>query len=272
MDDDSDPLACLSEDLYTSDAQPHPPRPVPPRRNWLPDMLQLIDRGQPLILTVHACSHDVEVEQEYMANGTGSCVWDSSLVMVHFFENSLYFPAKYWHGKVVVELGSGTGMCGILCAMLGARVILTDREANLSLCRTNMERNTPALEALCSPQPAVQALHWGDASDVQRALTYTNCDIDVILCCDLLLPYAPELQQPLVQTINVLLRSSRRPAQALFCYQVRFDVQTFFDEVASAQLICQEVSHDALHPEYQAEDLRVFILQPQPKAAQPPQS
>lgn len=38
-------------------------------------------------------------------------------------------------------------MCGLLCAMLGARVTLTDREANLALCRANVARNRPALEA-----------------------------------------------------------------------------------------------------------------------------
>eukprot|EP00667_Euglena_gracilis_P019504 EG_transcript_20897 len=259
-DDDDDPLAALSADLYTS--TPADQKPIPQRRNWLPDMLQLIDRGAPLTLTVHACGESVEVDQEYMVNGTGSCVWDSSLVMAHFFENPTHFPLGHWHNKTVVELGCGTGMCGLLCAMLGARVTLTDREANLALCRANVARNRPALERLSGIPPSVQALHWGDETDIQQVLARTDHAVDIVLCCDLLLPYAPELQRPLAHTIAALLRASRRPARALFCYQVRFDVRDFFDALTAAQLQWQDVPFAELHPEYRAEDLRVLVLQP----------
>lgn len=47
-----------------------------------------------------------------------------------------------------------------------------------------------------------------------QVLARTDHAVDIVLCCDLLLPYAPELQRPLARTIAALLRASRRPVCA----------------------------------------------------------
>lgn len=47
-------------------------------------------------------------------------------------------------GKRILELGSGTGLGGIACAVLGARVTLTDMEGCTRLLKYNAEINMPA--------------------------------------------------------------------------------------------------------------------------------
>ena len=43
------------------------------------------------------------------------------------------WPLTQWAGKHVLELGCGTALCGLLCGVLGANVILTDRPRDLRL-------------------------------------------------------------------------------------------------------------------------------------------
>ena len=70
-------------------------------------------------------------------------------------------------GARVLELGAGTGVCGIYAAALGAsRVLLTDddRPALLSLARSNVSLNAGLYAEGADIQ--VQALVWGDGLDI----------------------------------------------------------------------------------------------------------
>jgi len=62
-----------------------------------------------------------------------------------------------FQGKKVIELGGGIGLIGILCALLGADVVVTDHEDLLPLIRQNIATNT----SLCHKISAI-ALNWGD--------------------------------------------------------------------------------------------------------------
>jgi len=44
-----------------------------------------------------------------------------ALVLSHYFENVDVFPLHHFRGKKVIELGSGTGLVGIVTALLGTR-------------------------------------------------------------------------------------------------------------------------------------------------------
>ncbi len=60
-------------------------------------------------------------------------VWDAAIVLVKFLENQTFFPEAavesgpsnessglgHWRGKRVVDVGSGTGVVGIVAAVLG---------------------------------------------------------------------------------------------------------------------------------------------------------
>ena len=71
----------------------------------------------------------------------GVSMWPASIALAH----EIVARADDVRGRQVLELGAGTGLPGIVAALLGARVVQTDRQqAALHLCRLNGERNRVA--------------------------------------------------------------------------------------------------------------------------------
>jgi len=68
----------------------------------------------------------------------GLALWPAAIALAH----ELASRASELAGKRVLELGSGTGLPGIVAATYGARVLQTDRhDGVLALGRSNAERN-----------------------------------------------------------------------------------------------------------------------------------
>ncbi|MCA1568411.1 MAG: methyltransferase domain-containing protein [Acidobacteria bacterium] len=68
----------------------------------------------------------------------GVALWPSAIALAH----DLVSRAGELRGRRVLELGTGTGLPGIVAASLGARVVQTDRdELAMSSCKRNCERN-----------------------------------------------------------------------------------------------------------------------------------
>jgi methyltransferase-like protein 23 len=68
----------------------------------------------------------------------GVALWPSAIAMAH----EVASRASAFRGRMVLELGAGTGLPGIVAASFGASVLQTDRdELALSVCRRNGERN-----------------------------------------------------------------------------------------------------------------------------------
>lgn len=68
----------------------------------------------------------------------GVALWPAAIALAH----DVASRADDVRGKLVLELGSGTGLPGIVAASLGARVVQTDRdELAMSACKRNGERN-----------------------------------------------------------------------------------------------------------------------------------
>ena len=66
--------------------------------------------------------------QEDPEGGVGGSVWEAVLTLLHCIRSEKgLFPEGHFAGKRVVELGSGTGLGGIVVAAMGADVLLTDR-------------------------------------------------------------------------------------------------------------------------------------------------
>ncbi len=60
----------------------------------------------------------LKINQLYVGD-VGCVVWDAAIVLCKFLENGSFFPAGYWKGKNVVDLGSGTGVVGLAAGALG---------------------------------------------------------------------------------------------------------------------------------------------------------
>jgi predicted nicotinamide N-methyase len=71
--------------------------------------------------------------------GLGAVVWDCGLVLAKIIENYLSHD-KFLSGKSVIDLGCGTGFCGILAKMCGAsKVLLTDVEEIICVAKENVQ-------------------------------------------------------------------------------------------------------------------------------------
>lgn len=51
--------------------------------------------------------------------GVGGLVWSSAVVLAKYLENQDDFPCGYFHGKRILEIGSGNGVTSIAVAQLG---------------------------------------------------------------------------------------------------------------------------------------------------------
>ncbi|NXD17323.1 EFMT3 methyltransferase, partial [Nothocercus nigrocapillus] len=112
-----------------------------------------------------------------------------ALALCGFFEEQ----QMDFQGKSVIELGAGTGIVGVLAALLGGDVTITDLPVALEQIRENVRRNLPGL----APQPRVCALSWGlDHGAFPRGA------YDVVLGADIV--YAPDTFPRLVATLRHL--------------------------------------------------------------------
>lgn len=100
--------------------------------------------------------------------GTGLTTWDGAVVLSKYLIKqhtdatarsqapTFDFELEFLKGKKVVELGAGTGLVGLSCAVLGAReVILTDLPYAVENLNDNVRRNVGAWRGLVQGPPGV---------------------------------------------------------------------------------------------------------------------
>ena len=86
--------------------------------------------------TLKLKASDARVGPALMHSGdsTGFGVWGSALVLARLLEGDPE-QRRRLAGAAVLELGSGTGLVGMVCGVLGARAVtLTDRVVEHSVC------------------------------------------------------------------------------------------------------------------------------------------
>eukprot|EP00937_MAST-01D_sp_MAST-1D-sp2_P002551 g2551.t1 len=94
-------------------------------------------------------------------------------------------------GRSVIELGSGVGLCGIAAAMMGARVVLTERDDLLPLLRANVgAAQVQAAVRAAGGSASAQPLDWTQKGAVAR-LSASRGGFDLILGADVVYAQAP---------------------------------------------------------------------------------
>ncbi|KAG5177394.1 hypothetical protein JKP88DRAFT_332344 [Tribonema minus] len=139
--------------------------------------------------------------------GTGKKLWDCSLVLMELVTR----PGSPWcvTGKTCCELGAGTGVLSVACALAGAaRVVATDQACHVPRIRAHAALNGVGGGAAFR----AAALPWGTGAAAAAALLAAEgaAPCDLVLLSEVL--YWPALDvfeedtlQPLVDTLAALL-------------------------------------------------------------------
>ena len=155
--------------------------------------------------------------------GIGGRLWNAAALLCRW-QLSI---AEQIGGSRVLELGSGTGACGLFAAKLGAaRVVLTDggNEALMSLLAANAAANSDITETV-----EVAAFLWGDDTRADQLAT----DVELVIASDV--TYDDALHDALCQSLRGLLLHGDASVRAILCEEHGPPRETevegrFFDE------------------------------------------
>ncbi|KAK0206220.1 putative methyltransferase-domain-containing protein [Desarmillaria ectypa] len=133
--------------------------------------------------------------------GCGGIVWPAGQVLSNYLVRR---DRSFLQDKTVLELGSGTGLVGIVAAKLGANVWVTDQAPLLDIMRQNVLRNN--LISSCT----IAELNWGEPIPAGIPAP------DVVLAADCVYfePAFPLLVQTLCDIYD-------KTPEMLFCYKKR---------------------------------------------------
>ncbi|XP_078089685.1 EEF1A lysine methyltransferase 3-like [Mustelus asterias] len=136
------------------------------------------------------CGHTLRITRDFSSNlGISAIIWEAGLVLCQYFEQEKISFA----GKKVIELGSGTGIVGILAVLLGGDVTLTDQSTVLNQIKFNITNNVPVVNQQLAK---VSALLWGENQD------QFPTDYDFILGSDIV--YSSRDYPALIKTLQHL--------------------------------------------------------------------
>lgn len=149
----------------------------------------------------------------------------------------------YIKDRIILELGSGTGLVGIVAGTLGGRVWITDQGPLLNVMRKNVRMNK--LEG----QVKVAELNWGSLlpRDLPRP--------DLILAADCV--YFEPAFPLLVHTLSDLADSR---TEVLFCYKKRRKADKRFFKILRKTFHWSEVQDDPDKSSYSADAISLLQL------------
>ncbi|XP_069772697.1 protein N-lysine methyltransferase METTL21D isoform X2 [Narcine bancroftii] len=186
------------------------------------------------------------------AGGVGFVVWDAALVLAKYLETSSFYQGNHhvFSGKNVVELGSGTGVVGLMASTLGANVIVTDLEELQDLLEININAN----KHLVTGSVQAKVLKWGET------VKDLPSDPDYILVADCI--YYEQSLEPLLRTMKDL---SGKMTCIILCYEERTmgnnpKIERRFFELLQNDFEIEEIPLDRQDEEYRSEDIHVLHI------------
>ncbi|XP_075047956.1 protein N-lysine methyltransferase METTL21D [Mixophyes fleayi] len=186
--------------------------------------------------------------RQLSSGDVGCVVWDAAIVLSKFLERRECTEPGVLRGRSALELGSGTGIVGIMAATLGANVTVTDLEDLQDLMKTNIDSNSHLITGSCQ----AKVLKWGeDVSDFSPSPDY-------ILMADCI--YYEESLKPLLKTLKDL---AGRETCILCCYEERTtgknpEIERKFFELLRKDFDFEEVSIAKHDEEYRSEDIHIL--------------
>ncbi|XP_031708119.1 protein N-lysine methyltransferase METTL21A [Anarhichas minor] len=171
--------------------------------------------------------HDLRLAQDWKKLGVAAVVWDAAVVMCMYLE----MGKLELKGKGVIELGAGTGLVGIVAALMGAKVTITDREPALDFLSANVKANLPTDS---QGSVVVSELSWGEGLE-----RYPAGGFDLVLGADIV--YLEDTFVPLLQTLEHLC--SDTTVVFLAC-KIRYKRDTNFLSMLRQRFRVEEVYYE----------------------------
>ncbi|XP_036276472.1 protein N-lysine methyltransferase METTL21A isoform X1 [Pipistrellus kuhlii] len=179
------------------------------------------------LATFSFANHTVQIRQDWRQLGVAAVVWDAAVVLATYLE----MGAVELRGRSAVELGAGTGLVGIVAALLGAQVTITDRKVALEFLKSNVEANLPLH---VQPRAVVKELTWG-----QDLGSFSPGEFDLILGADII--YLEETFADLLQTLVHLCGSQ---SVILLACRIRYERDSNFLAMLETQFTVSKVHYD----------------------------
>ncbi|CAM1310720.1 METTL23 (predicted) [Pycnogonum litorale] len=138
--------------------------------------------------------------------------WPSAVILSQY----IWCSSDKVKDKHILELGAGTALCGIVAAMCGAKVTLTD-SAHLPSCLDNSRKSCEAngLSTGSDSDVTIRPLTWGQ---VTPEVSHLRGNIDVILGSDCF--YEPKDFEDILFTVSFLMDGNVN-AEFWCAYQLR---------------------------------------------------
>lgn len=140
------------------------------------------------------------------SRGLSFQLWPAASTLVSLLDDSRTGPLSATLSSLctdqkrlrILELGSGTGLVGIVAAaILSANVTLTDLPHVLPNLQFNVDTNA-AVVAAAGGSLQVSSLRWGEVEDAE----HVGREFDLILASDVV--YYDDLYEPLLETLRLL--------------------------------------------------------------------
>ncbi|XP_051839638.1 protein N-lysine methyltransferase METTL21A isoform X1 [Antechinus flavipes] len=217
----------VSSFLTTTEGKPSP---------WIKDKMALvpydaeglgIQKFYKPLTTYKFVNHTIQIKQDWKQLGVAAVVWDAAIVLCTYLE----MGALNLQGCSAVELGAGTGLVGIVAALLGAHVTITDRKIALDFLKSNVQANLPQD---IQPKAVVKELTWG-----QNLGNFSSDKFDLILGADII--YLEETFADLLQTLEHLC--SDHSVILLSC-RIRYERDQNFLKMLGNHFTVHEVHYD----------------------------
>ncbi|XP_060067340.1 protein N-lysine methyltransferase METTL21A-like [Ylistrum balloti] len=178
---------------------------------------------------------ELVIKQEWKTLGIAAVVWDAAIVLCEYLEKNV----ELVNGKKVIELGAGSGIVGIVAALLGGKVTITDLDVALEYINEVVEENLrdkPGLDV------QVKGLDW------TKDWSKFSADYDIVLGADII--YIEELFDDLLKTF---LQICHENTVVVLSWRYRYDRDNQYLDLMRKHFTLKKIFYDS------SRDVKIYL-------------